>query len=66
MKLRLATDEEAIEVYAIVEEWWNKQNGKFMFEDAGRVSRAAVAEFLANQRGITTFESKVGMECNDV
>ena len=42
--------------------WAAECGGRVMFEDASRIARSAVAEYLANRDGYTLYESKVGLE----
>lgn len=55
--MRISTDKESDEIWKEVE-FWYKRGGRFMFEDNSMGAKAAIAEYLANQKGFTLFESK--------
>jgi hypothetical protein len=55
---RLATEQESEEIVERARTWGESAGGYFMFESAKSACLVAVAEFLANQRGLTLYEAK--------
>jgi hypothetical protein len=58
LNLKLATDKEAEEVTSQAEAWQDS-GGKCFWDDGASGQRAAIAEYLANQKGLTLFVEKV-------
>jgi hypothetical protein len=58
LNLKLATKEES-EAFCDEARRWQNAGGKCMWDDAGSSQMAAIAEYLANQKGLTLFEKKV-------
>lgn len=56
-KLKLVTEAQGEQIANIVREWY-RAGGKIMFEDASFTARAAVGEYIANQKGLTLYECK--------
>ena len=54
--LKLATDEQAERIIKIVGTWLSTTRGHF--GDSKTVTKISVAEFLANQEGLTLFASR--------
>ena len=55
--MRHATKEEADVIWEKVEAWWKDAPAGCMFNSAKSTAKVAVAEFLANQDGVTLYES---------
>jgi len=58
---RLVTKVEAEAIWDIVNEWWDN-NDLSIFNDTKGVARRAVAEFCANQEGLTMYKHKAKTE----
>jgi hypothetical protein len=54
--LKLATDEQADKFIATAAAWLATTRGHFA--DVSRIARISVAEFLANQEGLTLYSSR--------
>jgi hypothetical protein len=54
--LKLATTEQADMVWAVAGDWLATTHG--FFSGGGMVPKIAVAEFLANQEGLTLYASR--------
>lgn len=55
----LANDDQARECVSQAGEWFYEKGGRTMFEDVAGVARSAVAEYIANQKGLTLYAGKV-------
>lgn len=58
LNLKLATDKET-EDFIGQAQAWQDSGGKCFWDDGAGGQRAAIAEYLANQKGLTLFVDKV-------
>ena len=57
---REATEEELRRYAAVAKEWMRSNNPASMFTDTKSTAQCAIAEFLANQEGVTVYKGGVG------
>lgn len=60
MKLKLADDEHAATIWRLTKQWL-ENGGDIMFESTS-IPKYAVAEYIANQSGLTLYKEKEGLE----
>lgn len=61
MKLKIATEKQMVKYWTLAQAWSDQQDWNFYRKDEF-VARKGVAEYLANQDGLTVFYSFVGRE----
>jgi hypothetical protein len=59
--LVLASEEEALNCHAIAAEWYEKSEQNRTFSDCAWLTKRSVAEFVANQMGMTLYEHRANV-----
>ena len=58
-QMELMTEKQADEVFGIAKDWIENTNAKVVFANSKYIACTAVAEYIANQRGLTLYKGSV-------